>query len=223
LRYFRYKKIYENEKNAYKEQYKILPEDEKRIVKKEKMWKKIAKIVFFVIYIFFMAFGIFLLKFIHVSIIVKVISTLVLMIACCVLTAKITASLWKKAASFNVPKMKKEAFSKACGHLREYYQLKEPYIITKCFDATDETFKNHDVCIFVAEDELRITTDLVKGFLYGERDLGCYAFKRDEIIMSKLQNDNRLMLELKADNDIFVLGYSAKRFIDKNFIEKESE
>jgi hypothetical protein len=187
------------------------------------MWKKIAKIVFFVIYIFFMAFGIFLLEFIHVSIIVKVISTLVLMIACGVLTAKITSPLWTKAASFNVPKMKKEAFSKACWHLREYYQLKVPYIITKCFDATDETFKNHDVCIFVAEDELRITTDLVKGFLYGERDLGCYAFKRDEIIMSKLQNDNRLMLELKADNDIFVLGYRAKRFIDKNFIEKESE
>lgn len=59
--------------------------------------------------------------------------------------------------------MKKKIFSKACGHLRDYYELQEPYIITNCFEATDKNFKNHDVCIFVVGDELRLTTDLVRG------------------------------------------------------------
>ena len=78
--------------------------------------------------------------------------------------------------------MKKEIFSKACEHLRRYYKLQEPYVVTKCFTATDKRFQNHDVCIFVVGDELRMTADLTRGFLYGERDLGCYAFKKEEII-----------------------------------------
>ncbi|MBR2971027.1 MAG: hypothetical protein IKC48_04460 [Clostridia bacterium] len=116
--------------------------------------------------------------------------------------------------------MKKEIFRSACSHLRDYYSLQNPYIITKCYDATDKTFKNHDVCIFVAGDELRITTDIVQGFLHGKRDLGCYAFKRDEITLTKLYRDNLLMAHLQAGDFIFLLGYRAKGFIQKNFIQK---
>lgn len=93
-------------------------------------------------------------------------------------------------------------------------------MITKCFDSTDRKFKNHDVCIFIVGDELRLTADLVRGFLHGERDLGCYAFKRHEITLSKLQEGNHLIAELKAENTAFLLGYRAKGFIDKNFINK---
>ena len=93
-------------------------------------------------------------------------------------------------------------------------------MITKCFDATDKKFQNHDVCIFVVGDELRITTNLVQGFLYGERDLGCYAFKQNEIILTKQQKGNNLIAELRADDTVFLLGYRAKGFVDKNFPAK---
>lgn len=104
--------------------------------------------------------------------------------------------------------------------MRDYYQLQEPYIITKCFDATDKKFRNHDVCIFIVEGELRITADLVRGFLHGERDLGCYAFMPNEIILSKQQNGNHLVAELRADDNVFLLGYRAKGFIEKSYIAK---
>lgn len=117
--------------------------------------------------------------------------------------------------------MKKKIFSKACSHLRDYYGLQEPYIITKCFDATDKKFKNHDVCIFAVNDELRITTDLIHGFLYGERDLGCYVFRREEITLSKQKNGSQLILELRAQDTAFWLGYRAKKFIEKEYINKE--
>lgn len=59
------------------------------------------------------------------------------------------------------------------------------------------------------------------GFLHGERDLGCYAFKREEITLSRQKNGNHLVAELRADNTEFMLGYRAKGFIDKNFVAKE--
>ena len=149
----------------------------------------------------------------------EVIIGFVLLFAFAFLTAILTKPLWKKVESFHIPSMKKEIFSKACKHLRDYYQLQDPYLITKCFDSTDKKFTNHDVCIFVVGDELRITADLMHGFLYGERDLGCYAFKKEEITLSKQNVGNHLIAELKANNIVFRLGYRAKGFIDKSFLQ----
>ena len=232
MRYFKYQNTNKNINNALKEQYKTLTEDEKRTFRKEKRWRKFSTIVSIIIYISCIFPGIFLLKSIplpsawllEVLVVVgEVIVGFILLIVGGVITVGLTRPLWKKVESFHIPSMKKEIFSKACGHLREYYELQEPYIITKCFDATDKNFQNHDVCIFVVHDELRLTTDLVRGFLHGERDLGCYVFKRDEITILKQQNEKRLIAELKSENTVFILGYRAKGFIEKEFFNQKSK
>ena len=224
MRYFRYKNTDKNVNNALKEQYKTLTEDEKRTFRKKKRWQKFSTIVTLTIFICCIIAEIFLLKsipvpndnFLEVLVIVgKVIVGFILLIVSGGLTAILTTPLWKKVETFDLPLMKKEIFSKACKHLRDYYQLQEPYIITKCFEATDKNFQNHDVCIFIVGDELRITTDLIQGFLHGERDLGCYAFKTEEITLLKRNNEKHLVAELRADNTVFLLGYRAKGFIDK--------
>ena len=228
MRYYKYKNTDKNINNALKEQYKTLTEDEKRTFRKEKRWRKFSTIVSLIIYISCIVAGIFLLKsiplpsawFLEILVIVgEVIIGFILLIASGVLTVALTMLLWKKVESFHIPSIKKDIFSKACKHLRDYYQLQEPYLITKCFDSTDKKFENHDVCIFVVGDELRITTDLVRGFLHGERDLGCYAFKKEEITLSKQNVGNHLIAELKANNIVFLLGYRAKGFIDKSFLQ----
>ena len=230
MRYFRYKNTDKNVNNALKEQYKTLTEDEKRTFRKKKRWEKFSTIVTLTIFICCIIAEIFLLKsipvpndnFLEVLVIVgKVIVGFILLIVSGGLTAILTTPLWKKAETFDIPLMKKEIFSKACKHLRDYYQLQEPYIITKCFEATDKNFQNHDVCIFIVGDELRITTDLIQGFLYGERDLGCYAFKTEEITLLKRNNGKHLVAELRADNTVFLLGYRAKGFID-NFLNSKN-
>ena len=229
MRYYKYKNTDKNINNALKEQYKTLTEDEKRTFRREKRWRKFSKIIFLVIYISIVVSGIFLLKSIPLPsawplkilvIVGEMIIGFILLIASGVLTVALTMPLWKKVESFHIPSIKKEIFSKACTHLRDYYQLQEPYIVTKCFDATDKKFVNHDVCIFVVGDELRITTDLVRGFLHGERDLGCYAFKKEEITLTKQDNGNHLIVALKANNTVFLLGFRVKGFIDKNFLTK---
>ena len=230
MRYFKYKNTDKNINNAFKEQYKILTDDERHRLRQEKRWRKFSTIVALIIYFFFVVVGIFMIKSIPTPsfwlleclvIIGEVIIGFVLLIAFAFLTAILTKPLWKKVESFHIPSMKKEIFSKACKHLRDYYQLQDPYLITKCFDSTDKKFTNHDVCIFVVGDELRITADLMHGFLYGERDLGCYAFKKEEITLSKRKDGNQLILEFKTDDIIFLLGYRARGFINKIFLQND--
>ena len=224
MRYFRYKNTDKNINNALKEHYKTLTKDEARIVRNEKCWSNFSAIVTVIVYFVCVVVGIVLLKIIplphtwFLKLLVglsKVAVGFILLIASGFITIILTMPLWKKAGSFHIPTMKKEIFSKACVHLRDYYKLQEPYIVTKCFDATDKKFQSHDVCIFVVGDELRLTTDLVRGFLHGERDLGCYAFKKEEINLSKQKKGNQLIAELRAENMVFLLGYRAKGFIEK--------
>lgn len=232
MRYFKYKNTNKNLNNALKEQYKTLTEDEQRTFRKEKRWRKFSMIVSCIVYILCLIKGGSLVASIPMpsiwywKILViagKVLLSLCVLITGVLLTAGLTMPLWKKVESFHIPSVKKEIFSKACAHLRNYYNLQKPYIVTKCFNATDKKFQNHDVCLFIVGDELRITTDLVSGFLHGERDLGCYAFKKEEITLTKVENGKHLVAELKADDTVFLLGYRAKGFIAKNFIDKSDK
>ncbi|MBR6801482.1 MAG: hypothetical protein IKM61_07015 [Eubacteriaceae bacterium] len=229
MRYFKYKNTAKNYNNALKEQYKTLTKDEKEIVRKERTWLRLTSIISPGIFCIVCMWGIILLKRIPRPdnlfwIIIYYAGMLLLgffvLIVSGLLTYVMSIPLFKKIDSFNVPLMKKDIFSKACAHLREYYGLNEPYIVTKCYDSSDELFRNHDVCIFVVEDELRITADLVRGFLYGERDLGCYCFRRDEISLTKKKDGNILVAELRCGDTSFSLGYRAKSYIEKYFFNE---
>ena len=228
MRYFKYKNTNKNLNEGLKAQYKALTEDEKRTFRKQKRWQKFTTVVFFLFYIAFLVAGCILIASIPepkawywniLSIAGKALVGFIALVVGGLFAYFITIPLWKKVEAFHIPSMKKEVFSKACTHLRNYYKLQEPYIITKCFDSTNKKFQNHDICLFVVDDELRITADLVRGFLHGERDLGCYAFKREEITLSKQENEKHLVAELKANDTVFLLGYRAKGFINKFFLQ----
>ena len=121
---------------------------------------------------------------------------------------------WNKAST-NRAAAKKDVLTKACSHLREYYGLQEPCLVTKCYDCDDEKFINHDVCIFVADNQLRVTTNLKHRFFYGENDLGCYAFDKDELTISEVQMEHYVATELKTESFRFLLGKRAGSFIRK--------
>lgn len=235
MRYFRHRHTNQLHNNALKEHYKSLTKDEKKAFCQERFWRRFATILGTICYVSSVAVGIYLLKLIPMPnntllqilvVLGKVIAGIILLIACGFLTYGVCLPLIKKVESYNIPAMKKIIFSKACSHLRDYYGLQEPYIITKCFDSSNEAFKNHDICIFIVNNELRITVDLVRGFLYSDKDLGCYAFNQDEITLTKKQNGKQLLVELKVDDEVsdnitFLLGYRAKGFIEKNFLAKQ--
>ncbi len=221
MRYFKYKDTEKITNNAYKEQYKALTEDEKRIIRKEKAWRRFANVVSFVLFLAFWLAGIFFtasfglptgLRFI------EVIFDLLFLIISALLAFALTIPLWGKVESLHLLKIKKEVQSKMNAHLREYYEFNEPYVITKCFGSSNEKFKDHDVCLYVVGEELYLTVDLT----HWARDLGCYAFSKDEITLSKIAEENHFVLKLAADDTEFLLGYRAKSFIEKNFTSKDS-
>ncbi len=117
MRYFKYKNTKKNINNALKEQYLTLTKDEKRTVRKERLWRRCSSIVAFIIFFSCMFASIYLLKIIpHPSnqwlevlvVMGKVIAGFVLLIVSGFLTYGITYPLWKKVESFNIPLMKKE-------------------------------------------------------------------------------------------------------------------
>lgn len=230
MRYFKYKNLKTTEKNASKAQYAELNEEEKRLVRKEKLLNKVGVLVFFIVSSCCIITCTIALRTVPIAE-NKVIACLeyaglgiaeVLAVIGGFLCGGVVSSfIFRKAYDYRP--ISRNVLSKACEHLRKYYGLGEPFIVTKCYESSDIRFTNHDVCIFVADGELRITTDIKHGFSNGKKDLGCYAFNADEISIKKIQDEKLLIAELKCEKVVFRLGYRAKGFIEKKFLLRSNK
>ncbi len=225
MRYFKYNGTKTTENVALKARYAELAKKEKRFVRKEKVLNAVALIVFFAGGIVLSGLWFSILELIPeagnsfetvLQYIGKGIFGFAGVIVSLIIAAIIALAISGKTETPNY-NIKKEMLSEACEHLREYYRLCEPCLVTKCYESSDKKFSNHDVCIFVADNELRITVNLKHGFFRSENDLGCYAFKKDEISLSSAERDNLRITLLKADGTFFMLGFRAKSFIERNF------
>lgn len=114
--------------------------------------------------------------------------------------------------------MLREALNESCAALRQFYQFGEPFLVTKCYCSSDKRFDRHDVCIYVVDNELRITANLHYGFFDPTRDLGCYCMAPQEIQLTDAQHKTRPAVELQADGVRFTLGSKAQAFIKAQFI-----
>lgn len=231
MRYFKYKGSQTTETIALREEYKAFIKNEKRIIRKCEIAEGIGCGLVLLVTGACLGFSIwgliqipqpegnaFLIIAYILGIVVLGFGMAVISLAIGGLTAA-TIFNWagKKINS------RERILLKVCEHLREFYGLQEPCIVTKCYDASDKKFKNHDVCIFVAGDELRITTNLKHGFIHEERDLGCHAFLCDEVTIAKIEGEKFLIAELRAGETTFLLGYRAKGFIEKNFLAPKND
>ena len=230
MRYFKYKGLQTTEKVALREQYKALSKEEKRLVRKDRFLNTLGNVVFYTIFI--VSFGccfwglkqipipenLFEVIMCHIG---KFILGAVALFLCITISALVALPIFSNNEGRQL--IYQKFLAKTCEHLREFYGLQEPCIVTKCYDASDKKFKNHDVCIFVVGDELRITTNLKHGFFYEERDLGCHAFLRDEITLTKIEGEKFLMAELRAGETTFLLAYRAKGFIEQNFLAPKND
>ena len=230
MRYFKYKGLQTTEKEAQKALFAELTKEEKRMIRKEKLLDTLGSIVFFTVFFGGCACCVLGLKQIPFpellfEVIMRHIANFILgsagFVLCLIIAIFVSMPIGSKHTDQKM--IRQKYLSKACEHLREFYGLQEPCIVTKCYDASDKKFKNHDVCIFVADDELRITTNLKNGFVHRDKDLGCYAFLRDEISLTKIEGEKFLMAELAAGETTFLLGYRAKGFIEKNFLASKND
>lgn len=224
MRYYKYHNTDKTAAEVRKAQYRSLCEDDKRTVRRARRWRRAAFAVLFTLYALLFAGGLFLINRIPTAqpwplkILLgagRALLIVVLFILCAVPAVGISMPLWQKAESFSLPAMKRRFLAEGCAHLRRHYKFSEPYLITKCFAAADKRFTNHDVCLFSANGELRITTDILHGFLHGERDLGCYCLRAEEVTLTRQTHAGRIALRLQAGSADFLLGWRAKQFVSQ--------
>ena len=105
---------------------------------------------------------------------------------------------------------------RATQELRQFYGFQEPFLVTKCYRASDRRFNRHDVCLFLVDGKLRLTVNLHYGFFDLRRDLGCYEFDFSEIELLPGRYKEREAVELRFGEITFLLGQRAKTFIEKH-------
>lgn len=231
MHYFRYKHTDRVYNDAWKAEFAQLTKDQQKNVRRNKILQTVGTIVFFAVMIIcFVGCTLALTHWIPVperiflQILWYVLIVLLVIAALCLsgfVGAVVASPIFNKVKD-HPQEFRRKSLHKACEPLRKFYGLQAPYILTKCFECSDEKFIYHDVCIFIHGDELRITTDLFSGFAYSDRDLGCYAFKADEISLTKQEREGHLTVKLQGDGVVFLLGYRAKGFVEKNFLSNDS-
>lgn len=229
MRYFKYKNVDAVEKKAQHAMYAEMTAEEKRIFRRDKVLTAVGMVLNFSVSLLCIGFGIWAIESIPLpaNVFLMILSRIgmfvlkaIVFIGGICLGAYIGVPIANKIGSRRY-EISRNIQIRACEHLREYYGLQEPCIVTKCYESSEKRFTNHDVCIFVAGEELRITTNLKHGFYHGRNDLGCYAFEADEITIKKLQGEKFLIAELRAGETVFLLGYRAKGFIENNFLPRQ--
>ena len=221
MKYFKYRNISKVQQLANKQRLASLGKDEK---KKAKRSERLTKLVSFCgIVFFFCCFGmfIFFIKLIPVPkntflIILYGIGCAILGLIALIISAistLITFGILLDKVRYNLPEMRKEFIKKASEPIRKYYGISDEYLITKCFESTNTLFNDHDICIFRYGNEIRITTDIVKGFINGNCDLGCYSIKFNELKIYKDDCNNKRVTVLEFDKEKFVIGIKAYSYI----------
>ena len=223
MKYFKYRNISKVQQLAYKERLASLEKDEQKKIKKSDRLTKLLSIIGIIFFI--CCFGMFIF-FIQLIPVPKNIFLVILYgIGCAILgfigliisgiATGIPFGILLDKIKYNLPEMRKEFIKKASEPIRKYYGLSDEYLITKCFESTNSLFNNHDICIFRYGNEIRMTTDIVKGFINGNCDLGCYSIKFNELKIYKDDYNDKRATILEFDKEKFVIGIKAYSYISK--------
>ena len=223
MKYFKYRNISKVKQLAYKERLASLCKDEQKKIKRSDRLTKLLSISGLIFFICCFGLFIFFIQLIPVpkNILLKILYG----IGCAILgfigliisgiATGIPFGILIEKVRYNLPEMRKEFIKKASEPIRKYYGLSDEYLITKCFESTNTSFNDHDICIFRYGNEIRMTTDIVKGFINGNCDLGCYSIKFNELKIYKDDYNDKRATILEFDKEKFVIGIKAYSYISK--------
>ena len=223
MKYFKYKNINKVQQLAYKERLASLGKDEQKKIKRSDRLIMLLSVIGFVFFFCCIGMFIFFIKLIPVpkNILLKIlygIGCIILGFIGLIISGVATGipfGILLDKIKYNLPEMRKEFIKRASEPIRKYYGLSDEYLITKCFESTNSLFNNHDICIFRYGNEIRMTTDIVKGFINGNCDLGCYSIKFNELKIYKDDYNDKRVTILEFAKEKFVIGIRAYSYISK--------
>ena len=225
MRYFKYDGPWDD-LEAMKRQYGDLSDQARQQRRKAERMRKLGTAVFSLLFLVCFAGLVILIHLLWpeentvfgevLAAVCKVFLGLIALILSAIIASCAAMPLWAKHSKTE-KELTRQTLTHACAALREYYGFQEPFLVTKCYRSSDRRFDRHDVCIFAAGNELRITANLHYGFFDPSRDLGCYVLSRQELTLQDARHKDRPAVELQAGEVTFCLGCRAKSFIETYF------
>jgi hypothetical protein len=103
----------------------------------------------------------------------------------------------------------RETISEVNTKLLKYYNVPEHYLVTKCYDRSNQLLIDKDVLLFFHNGKLRIVNDFTSTI----KDFGCYEFGLDEFDMSFGKKEDIVTTEIKAEKFYLSLGKRAKPYL----------
>ena len=228
MRYFKYENTNHSVNTYEKDLYKSLSKEEKRIVRKDKLIRRFANAVGVIVFclVFVLVCGSFEMTSFPSIFVLRLLCYIFvgLFIVCGfsfgVAAGLLTATFINKLTNDTATEIMQKYTCQRKNYLKDYYGIDEPYKVTKCYEASDKRFVGKDVCLFTKVGELRITVDMVNNYIQEESDLGCCAFRFDEIKVQESSFDNMVATEISDGENVFLLGRRAMGYIKSNVIDR---
>lgn len=223
MKYFKYRNINKVQQNADKLFLASLGKDKEKKIKKSRRTQKFLSNLGISLFVILYGLFIYLLTLIpkpdttFLAVIYGIGCALlgIIGLIVCAIIICIPITKLMNRVEYDLPKIQRKFISKACENVREFYGVNEEYLLTKCFNSSDSKFINHDICIFKYNNEIRITTDIINGFINGESDLGCYSIEITELKIYKSDFNNKRTTVLEFADQKFTVGIKAYSFIVK--------
>lgn len=89
--------------------------------------------------------------------------------------------------------------------------MKRNYLVTKCYDSSNNLLVNKDLLLFFHYNKLRIVNDFTSTI----NDFGCYELEIDSFDLYYGKRIDIVTIKIKTDKFYLSLGKRAKSFISK--------
>jgi hypothetical protein len=117
--------------------------------------------------------------------------------------------LAKKYPRQRLEDIPREVITECNTPLFKFYKIPENFIITKCYDSSNQNLISKDLLIYIYKDRLRIVNDFTTTI----KDFGCYEFDLLETEIKYGKKGELTTAELSSNKLTLSLGKRAKPFI----------
>ncbi len=148
---------------------------------------------------------------IFLGIIVNIVLVIIIILIPSIVCLYIAVKIEKKLNVPPLPRLNHKGLLKCTAHLRKYYHINNEYVVTKCYECSNELLVNKDLLIYFYDDKLRITNNL----MYVTKDFGCFEFDINEIKVYNIVQNNKVMTIIETPKVMMKLGYRARTFFQK--------
>ncbi len=180
MRKFKYPHSKRIRRKLLRNRIDLLNPEAKKRYKSNRLFFTVFGMLFWAMMIIFLVLMIFIEQLIEP--VIGRTSFIILVIFCSLLLPAIILiypfiKLEKKYPRQELEEIPREIITECNSSLFKFYKIPDDYVITKCYNSSNQRLKNKDLLLHIYKDKLRIVNDFTTTI----RDFGCYEFDMIEM------------------------------------------